>query len=237
VLAAWVTPPLFPIQPYTIVDKAWAKANRALPGAPGGAAGAPGGGAQGGAQPVPPPGVVSGGLANIQGALLPGGGAAPVPGGQANAQPVLPVLPIQGIPAHVQALPAQVAAIQAPQQVPGHIVAPIPPLALISSVPPHYPFDFWPPQPWLQDPNTAFPTQQALLDDEGNARRDFLRSWVHSHPHREFEETNWHGVKFLGAGSFGSAGLWVEIDQNHNILSVRKRLNHHQIKPLTINVA
>jgi hypothetical protein len=47
-----------------------------------------------------------------------------------------------------------------------------------------------------------------------------------SRPHMwpETDETNWRGVKFLGAGTYGRAGLWCRIDDNGNIVQVRNNL-------------
>jgi hypothetical protein len=36
----------------------------------------------------------------------------------------------------------------------------------------------------------------------------------------EADEVRWHGVKLLGAGGYGVAGLWLELDDEKNITDV-----------------
>ena len=99
----------------------------------------------------------------------------------------------------------------------GGIAAPQPPPP---PPPPHFPFDFWPLQPWQQDPDTSqWPTHDAISRDN-RAQLDFLNSWGHFNLQRGGSEAHWHGVKFLGAGGFGCAGLWVQLDPQRNVTDV-----------------
>jgi hypothetical protein len=106
--------------------------------------------------------------------------------------------------------------VQPNAQVQPHIPVAAQPLA------PHFPFNHWPPQPWQQDPDTSqWPDHEDVLGKRGDARARFLDSWGHGNQAGGiYNGANWHGVKFLGAGGYGSAGLWVEIDHNRNIRRV-----------------
>ncbi|KAF1849246.1 uncharacterized protein K460DRAFT_354115 [Cucurbitaria berberidis CBS 394.84] len=93
-----------------------------------------------------------------------------------------------------------------------------------------YPFEFWPSLPWPEDPDTSnWPTHAALSSRDLVARAAFLDSFGRFNLFKAgLEEWSWNGVKFLGAGAFGSAGLWVQIDHNRNI---RKRKVIKDTKP------
>ncbi len=46
--------------------------------------------------------------------------------------------------------------------------------------------------------------------------------WLDGKPRKpsETDESMWHGAKYLGAGSYGIAGLWVKTDVNGYIADV-----------------
>ena len=53
-------------------------------------------------------------------------------------------------------------------------------------------------------------------------REEIEENWLASPIGMDDEdERTWEGVAFLGAGSYGSAGLWVQTDDSGNILRVR----------------
>ncbi|KAL6711470.1 hypothetical protein ACN47E_004404 [Coniothyrium glycines] len=99
-------------------------------------------------------------------------------------------------------------------------LAPIVPAGPPTSLPERarngYPFDFWPNEPW--DPefeDRSLGNTIAELRTVREARMD----WMNTTPNRwpVVDETNFVGNMFLGAGSFGTAGLWVRIDAANNI--------------------
>jgi hypothetical protein len=70
--------------------------------------------------------------------------------------------------------------------------------------------------PWLAEPKLD-PLHNDIRNPEAVERRN---AWLAGSPEKEASETLWHGVKFLGAGRFGAAGLWVELDEDRNITNV-----------------
>lgn len=143
----------------------------------------------------------------------------PVPHNHIQVPPPGPGKPHAANQAPAPAPPAQ------PQvRVPMH-AAPLPQV-----ITPVYPFDFWPDLRRIRDPDTStWPTHNNILEDAGTARRDFLNSLGGIHLTGGpidingpdiWDGLHWRGVKYLGAGSFGAAGLWVELDPHHNKRSV-----------------
>lgn len=80
--------------------------------------------------------------------------------------------------------------------------------------------DFWPRLPWSapDEPAPPFLDMQALKDDV-----DFVKEhWLDTEPRMPPPNDNsrWHGIKLLGSGSYGAAGLWAEADAANNIRDV-----------------
>ncbi|KAF2251082.1 hypothetical protein BU26DRAFT_276091 [Trematosphaeria pertusa] len=111
-----------------------------------------------------------------------------------------------------------------------------------------YPYSFWPATPWNRDPdreelpqppqlwkkNNPHPVikehyaregvrQYEERENEWKRKRNANRvAWMRSRPHMwpTDDESRWHGVRFLGQGSYGSAGLWVRVDDTNTIIDV-----------------
>jgi hypothetical protein len=140
--------------------------------------------------------------------------AAGVAGGAAPAGPI-----IGGAGGHARgaagaALPGG-GGVTGPEPIP----PPVPPVA--AQLPtPYYPFDFWPAPPWQQNPDTSiWPTLHQLQNKVGE--HSFLRTWGHLNVQHDPNEVGWYGVKFLGVGGFGSAGLWVHVNAHNSITEVK----------------
>jgi hypothetical protein len=93
---------------------------------------------------------------------------------------------------------------------------PVPSLLAPSANVDTMPHHFWPQMPWLAEPKLD-PLHNDIRNPEAVERRN---AWLAGSPEKEASETLWHGVKFLGAGRFGAAGLWVELDEDRNITNV-----------------
>lgn len=70
------------------------------------------------------------------------------------------------------------------------------------------PYGFWPQLPWPSEDDigpTPDPTTHAA-------------AWMATKPYRkDKDERHWHGVRFLGRGGYGCAGLWCEEDKDGNV--------------------
>jgi hypothetical protein len=79
----------------------------------------------------------------------------------------------------------------------------------------HY---FWPRPPWDFEPDIEPVDMQKLREDEFEEEE-----WVKTKPHipPPNDDSNWHGIKLLGSGGYGVAGLWVQADEANNICDVR----------------
>lgn len=78
------------------------------------------------------------------------------------------------------------------------------------------PYDFWPQMPWSPKPDYIPRMTKADQDD-----KDMMNAWLLTKPLvTSGDESRWHGVKFLGAGSYGAAGLWVQVDATNVITDV-----------------
>jgi hypothetical protein len=79
------------------------------------------------------------------------------------------------------------------------------------------PYDFWPRLSWT---TTSLLPPLNLVDMKKNEASK--AAWLSTGPHMPtgVGEAIWHGVKLLGAGAIGAAGLWVETDASHNIQDV-----------------
>lgn len=83
--------------------------------------------------------------------------------------------------------------------------------APVALAPTGTPYEFWPPLPWPYEPD--------LPDVEtGAISRRRQNTFLETEPHLSDEETNWHGVQYLGSGSYGAAGLWCEVDSRGNVI-------------------
>ncbi|KAF1918295.1 hypothetical protein BDU57DRAFT_537867 [Ampelomyces quisqualis] len=77
------------------------------------------------------------------------------------------------------------------------------------------PYDFWPQMPWSPKPDIPGMTRA----DRGND--EMMDAWLRTKPlMTSGEETQWHGVKYLGSGGYGAAGLWVEVNDTDVITDV-----------------
>jgi hypothetical protein len=79
----------------------------------------------------------------------------------------------------------------------------------------HY---FWPRLPWDFEPDIEPVDMRKLREDEFEEEE-----WVKTKPHipPPNNDSNWHGIKLLGSGGYGLAGLWVQADEANNICDVR----------------
>ena len=111
-------------------------------------------------------------------------------------------------------------------------IAPPPPPPPPPPLPPlcnTYHFDHSDSEPWYQplrpwhdepdDEEEVAPLEQLKYPEHyPEAVDDFLNKGLMRY---ETDDTMWRGAKFLGAGSYGAAGLWVQVDANGNIIEVR----------------
>lgn len=75
------------------------------------------------------------------------------------------------------------------------------------------PFDFWPQLPWDAEPDaTGWPDPVKITDQVRRAEEG--DRWKDLPPHQwpVGDESRWQGVRFLAAGGYGSAGLYVEVE-------------------------
>jgi hypothetical protein len=94
----------------------------------------------------------------------------------------------------------------------------------------NYPFDFWPPLPWDAEPASDSTLAWSIKDLKSRSSPEKSEAWL-SNPPDQWpirEETAWRGGKFLGAGSFGSAGLWCEVDGAGNVV---RRMVVKEVRP------
>lgn len=68
------------------------------------------------------------------------------------------------------------------------------------------------------------PLLSVLMHDIGESKHH-QNQFTNTNPYirPEADENSWHGIRFLGAGSFGCAGLWVHVDEANNITDVSKK--------------
>jgi hypothetical protein len=78
-----------------------------------------------------------------------------------------------------------------------------------------YSYDYWPQLPWSPDPS---------LDDLSTTemrKKENAQAWLRTKPLMGAEdESRWHGVRFLGARTYGGTGLWVKVDVDGSIEDV-----------------
>jgi hypothetical protein len=81
------------------------------------------------------------------------------------------------------------------------------------------PYNFWPQLPWAPEPVFA------SLDKKSKGNKENRATWLATRPHLNLEdkERSWHGIQVLGAGGYGVAGLWLELDSVYNITDVSRQ--------------
>ena len=153
--------------------------------------------------PVPPAPV-------LPAPVLPAAGLGVPPAGPLNPQQQ-----IQALQARIQQLQNQLQQAQQPDK---------------------YPYSFWPDPPWHTEPSVRMTKPISVRDWEqqnheppaGLAHDNWERNrqaiekrWLDTKPLQwAVDERRWHGVKFLGRGSYGCAGLWVQTDAQDTIIDV-----------------
>ena len=85
-----------------------------------------------------------------------------------------------------------------------------------------YPYPYWPAVPWDADPgdDTLRFTTRQINNRQEPGMGD---SWVFRNDPGMWpvgDESRWRGAKFLGGGSYGSAGLWCELNPDNSIARV-----------------
>jgi hypothetical protein len=107
--------------------------------------------------------------------------------------------------------PAPVAAAAAP-----------PPPPYLPSLANYFHYVFQPPYPWEDESDIPEMIPLKQLNDRRHvntaARNSFLENGL---SRCRINDTRWMGARFLGAGTYGAAGLWTEVDVNNNITEVR----------------
>jgi hypothetical protein len=106
---------------------------------------------------------------------------------------------------------------QPPDPAPKRHAAGMPSLLSVDKLP----YKFW--------PQTISPTEPPLplLDLELAGRfEDHDTACLNTDPHHLHEGIvgEWHGVKVLGVGGYGAAGLWVQVDSMDRIVDVSPTL-------------
>lgn len=86
-----------------------------------------------------------------------------------------------------------------------------------------YPFSFWPDPPWDEEPEDSKdgrPMHEGKNKIEAHRVRQ-RKVWLAKKPLQMGEnEDCWKGVKFLGQGSYGCAGLWIKTNEHSDIVDV-----------------
>jgi hypothetical protein len=150
--------------------------------------------------------------------------------GSKNQNPGPGIAPVQNeIPA-VAYTGAEADNARRTKQLPARVAAP-PPLLLPVPPPPNPPpppppgtgayvdtmlHDFWPQLPWMAEPDIDPLDADIFNRSAVRVRHD----WLAGKPVKDPIETRWRGVKFLGAGGYGIAGLWLELDESQNVINV-----------------
>lgn len=95
--------------------------------------------------------------------------------------------------------------------------------------PDQYPFSFWPPRPWESiDARTDRTLNYSSMNpqqmgDSTEFQDAYLDSHTHYRPNNDgenFDERQWRGSEFLGAGGYGCVALWCKVDENNNVRDV-----------------
>lgn len=84
------------------------------------------------------------------------------------------------------------------------------------------PYQFWPELPWEDGPDPHVPV------DDRSPRQ--LKFWLDSGaPDAVLYGRRWRGVRRLGKGGFGIAGLWVQVDMADRIIDVGHKVAKNEI--------
>jgi hypothetical protein len=129
---------------------------------------------------------------------------------------VVQVAPVQSVGHGTTAVSPVPAVLSVPAVSSIPAVSPIPAVSAVAENPYH--FDFWPPQPWDEDPDTSgIPSLKVMGEGEPAAFNQYLRGkplmWKE-------DETDWHGARCFPTGGYGSAGLWCRVNRENNITEV-----------------
>jgi len=84
-------------------------------------------------------------------------------------------------------------------------------------------YDFWPRPPYAEDPNVFIPSQ-FLKNKKYKFYEGHIDDWLWTVPLENVDHQRWHGVKLLGRGGYGIAGLWTRTDQTNQIIDVSHRI-------------
>jgi hypothetical protein len=78
----------------------------------------------------------------------------------------------------------------------------------------HWPPKFWPALPWDEEPDYK------NFNYETTDRKDLEAKFPKTKPFQweEDADAGWKGIKLLGQGTYGWAGLWVKTDRTRNII-------------------
>jgi hypothetical protein len=79
------------------------------------------------------------------------------------------------------------------------------------------PGDFWPKLPWSPEP--VLPPYDIDMVKVNGASRE---AWLSTEPYMPSlsDGSHWHGVRTLGVGGYGAAGLWIQTDAAGNVRDV-----------------
>lgn len=107
-----------------------------------------------------------------------------------------------------------------------------------------FPYPFWPALPYEDVPVLAdFDVEVLITDDqrvishqERRVRDEQRALWLRTKPNmlQGGDERRWHGSRLIGAGGYGCVGLWVERDENDNVVDVSTEADHHVLTDLTL---
>lgn len=75
-----------------------------------------------------------------------------------------------------------------------------------------WPYSFWPPLPWAEEPKLRIPQADATAAEESR--------WLNSNPSHDREEERWLGIDVLGRGAYGVTGHWARVDEANNVVDV-----------------
>lgn len=85
-----------------------------------------------------------------------------------------------------------------------------------------YPFSFWPPTPWDTEPSNDCSLAPEVSTKSISKKMKHRVLWMAMKPFMwpENDESMWIFARYLGAGSYGCAGMWCEVDEANKIKKV-----------------
>ncbi|RMZ70666.1 NEK kinase [Pyrenophora seminiperda CCB06] len=118
----------------------------------------------------------------------------------------------------VRLLPTPLTPAVSPSPPPPPTPPPAPPPPLPARPRNAYPFDFWPDTPWDADPEGDASLGEPLKHIKEDAAT--RRLWRNTRPMMwpDQNEDDWENRRYLGAGTFGFAGLWCQQDETDTII-------------------